>query len=91
MRYVNNSLKKQGYGGLVCSMSEQLFKAVLVKNINKFLASDEYCCRESTSISGKTVGNYKENVFVLSDKVRATREFGSCYGYTRSSKNLFIV
>lgn len=69
MRYANAALQKQGHGGLVCSLSENLFKAILVDKINSFLESDDYVSRIGTVAIGKTTSNLVENVFVLSEEV----------------------
>lgn len=69
VRYANVVLQKQGHGGLVCSLSEALFKAVLVEKINNFLESEDYVSRIWTVAIGKTNSNLEENVFVLSEEV----------------------
>ena len=53
----------------MCSLSEVLFKAVLVEKINNFLESEDYVSRIGTEAIGKTNSNLEENVFVLSQKV----------------------
>jgi hypothetical protein len=69
--YANSALRKKGTGGLVCSLSEHMFKTVLVKKINKFLESDRYESRISTTCIGKTTCENRnvQDVFVLSDEV----------------------
>lgn len=73
VRYANAALQKQGHGGLVCSLSEALFKTVLVDKINNFLGSEDYLSRIGTVAIGKTNSNREENVFVLSEEVRPRR------------------
>lgn len=53
--YLNKALKGTPFGGLVCSLSEQMYKTELVKKINKFLTDNSYslthcyrCSWEST-------------------------------------------
>ena len=67
--YANSALEKQGLGGLVCSLSENMFKAILVEKINNFLESDNYVSRIGTTVIGKTNSDREENVFVLSEEV----------------------
>lgn len=74
VRYANSALTNQGHGGLVSSLSENMFKAVLVDKINNFLESEDYMSCIATTAIGKT--NYNlvdENVFVLSEEVRTCR------------------
>lgn len=53
----------------MCSLSEALFKAVLVEKIINFLKSKDYVSRIGTVAIGKTNSNLEENVFVLSEEV----------------------
>ena len=53
----------------MCSLSEALFKAILVEKINNFLESDRHVSRIGTVAIGKTNSNLEENVFVLSEGV----------------------
>ena len=68
VRHANSALEKQG-GGLVCSLSENMFKAILVEKINALLKSDNYVSRIGTTVIGKTNSDREENVFVLSEEV----------------------
>ena len=60
-------------GGLVCSLSEQMFKSNLVKKINKFLNGNRYSLLHVTDVLGKIPEEYHEGnaVFVLSDEVKS--------------------
>ena len=69
VRYANYALTKQGNGGLVCSLSENMFKTRLVHKVNNFLGGDEYLSREGTTCVGKTHSTTEENVFVMLEKV----------------------
>ena len=51
VRYANSALTNQGHGGLVSSLSENMFKAVLVEKINNFLESEDYVSRVGTTAS----------------------------------------
>ena len=74
VRYANSALTNQGHGGLVGSLSENMFKAVLVEKINNFQESEDYVSRFGTTAIGKTNSNLDdENVFVLSEEVRTCR------------------
>lgn len=74
VRYANSALTNQGHGGLVSSLSENMFKAVLVEKINNFQESEDYVSRVGTTAIGKTNSNLDdENVFVLSEEVRTCR------------------
>ena len=66
--HANSALEKQG-SGLVCSLSENMFKAILVEKINALLKSDNYVSRIGTTVIGKTNSDREENVFVLSGEV----------------------
>ena len=69
VRYANSALTNQGHGGLVSSLSENMFKAVLVEKINNFLESEDYVSRVGTTAIGKTNSNLvDENVLVLSEE-----------------------
>lgn len=70
VRYANSALEKQGRGGLVCTLSENMCKAILVEKINAFLKSDNYVSQIGTTVIGKTNSDREENVFVLSEEVR---------------------
>ena len=69
VRHANSAPENQGLGGLVCSLSENMFKAILVEKINAFLESDNYVSPIGTTVIGKTNSNREENVFVLSEEV----------------------
>lgn len=69
VRYANSVLGKQGRGGLVCSLSENMFKAILVEKINAFLKSDNYVSGIGTTVIWKTNSDREENLFVLSEEV----------------------
>lgn len=53
----------------MCSLSEALFKAVLVGKINNFLESEDHVSRIGTVAIRKMNSNLEENVFVLSEEV----------------------
>ena len=69
VRYANNALQAKGCGGLVCSLSENLFKTILVDKINEFLESDHYQSKIGTTTFGMTHSSTVDNVFVLSEEV----------------------
>ena len=65
MFYINKAAQRQGKGGFVCSLSEQMFKTLLVKKINRFLKSGTHHRRTAVT----TVGRTNDGVYVLSNKV----------------------
>ena len=79
MHYANYALTKQGNGGLVCSLSENMFKTPLVLKVNNFLGGEEYVCREGTTCVGKMHSTMEENVFAMSEKVLLKMLFLSFY------------
>ena len=79
MHYANYALTKQGNGGLVCSLSENMFKTPLVLKVNNFLGGDEYVSREGTTCVGKMHSTMEENVIAMSEKVLLKMLFLSFY------------
>ena len=67
VRYANSALTNQGHGGLVSSLSENMFKAVLVEKINNFLESEDYVSRVGTtaSIPRRIIASVRLFSFVL--------------------------
>lgn len=55
----------------MCSLSEALFKAVLVEKINNFREREDYVSRIGTMAIGNTNSSQEENVFVLLEEVRS--------------------
>lgn len=71
MNHLNKALRGNAAGGLVCSLSEHMFKNELVRKINKFLNGKKYSLLFVTDVLGKIPTEYHEqgDVFVLSDEV----------------------
>ncbi len=68
--HLNRAFSGSSAGGLVCSLSENMFKNGLVKKICKFLNGNRFSLLHVTDVLGKIPGEYsKEDVYVLSYEV----------------------
>lgn len=69
--HLNKNLQAKGQGGLVCSLTEAMFKNVLVSKINGLLEGENVKKLVATETLGRTkdVDKNGHHVYVLSDKV----------------------
>ena len=68
--YLNKAIHGNTAGGLVCSLSEAMFKNELVRKVNKFLNSKRYSLLFASDVLGKIPDEYRgEDVYVFSDEV----------------------